>query len=70
MTEAPAYLFKKRLWHRCFPVNFANFKKTFLYRAPPVAASDNTIFTTESMKQQINTHDFLVRSLCFTEIER
>ena len=34
----------------CFPVNFLNFKNTFLYRTPPVAASDNTIFTIESMK--------------------
>ena len=41
---------KKRLWHRCFPVDFANFKNTFLYRTPPVAASDITIFTTESIK--------------------
>ena len=43
-------LIKKRLWHRCFPVDFANFKNTFLYRTPPVAASDNTLFTTESIK--------------------
>ena len=50
--------------------NFANFKNTFLYRTPLVAASGNTIFTTASMKQQINTYDFLVRSLCFTESER
>ena len=26
----PAILFKKRLWHRCFPLNFAKiFKNTF-----------------------------------------
>ena len=32
---APAILFKKRLWHRRFPVNFAkNFKNTF-HRTPP-----------------------------------
>ena len=24
----PATLLKKRLWHRCFPVNFAKFLKT------------------------------------------
>ena len=24
----PAILLKKRLWHRCFPVNFANFLRT------------------------------------------
>ena len=41
---------KKRLWCRCFPVDFANFKNTFLYRTPPAAASDNTVFTTESIK--------------------
>ena len=31
---SPANLFKKRLWHRCFPVNIANFFKTpFLQNA-------------------------------------
>ena len=69
-VAVPANLLKKRLWHLYFPVNFANFKNTFLYRTPLVAAFDNTIFTTEPMKKQINTHDFLVRSLCFTESER
>ena len=24
----PATLFKKRLWHRCFPVDFAKFPRT------------------------------------------
>ena len=47
---ASANLLKKRLWHLYFPVNFPNFKNTFLYRTPPVAASDSTIFTTEPMK--------------------
>ena len=46
---APANLLKKTL-ALIFPVNFANFKITFLYRTPPVAASYNTIFTTEPMK--------------------
>ena len=28
------------LWHRCFPMNFCEISKnTFIYRAPPVAAS-------------------------------
>ena len=31
----PAILFKKKLWHRCFPVNFAEFLRTFFYRTPP-----------------------------------
>ena len=35
----PATLFKKRLWHRCFPVNFAKFLRTLSYRTALVAAS-------------------------------
>ena len=36
----PATLFKKRLWHRCFPVNFAKFLRTLcLDRTPPAVAS-------------------------------
>ena len=30
----PATLLKKRLWHRCFPVNFAKFLRTPFYRTP------------------------------------
>ena len=31
---------KKRLWHRCFPLNFAKFLKiTFFHRTHPLAAS-------------------------------
>ena len=35
-----ATLFKKRLWHRCFPVNFAKFVTTL--KTPPVDASENS----------------------------
>ena len=35
----PAILLKKRLWHRCFPVNFVKFLNTFIHRTPLVAAS-------------------------------
>ena len=28
LSQRPATLFKKRLWHRCFPVNFAKFLRT------------------------------------------
>ena len=28
--EGPATLLKKRLWYRCFPVNFTKFLRTFL----------------------------------------
>ena len=41
---------KKEILALCFPVNFFNFKNIFLYRTPPVAAYENTIFTIESMK--------------------
>ena len=35
----PTILLKKRLQHRCFPVNFVKFSRTpFFYRTPPVAA--------------------------------
>ena len=30
----PATLLKKRLWHKCFPVNFAKFLRTPFYRTP------------------------------------
>ena len=43
----PANLLKKRLWHRCFPVNFAKFIRThFFYRTPLVAASVGEYFET------------------------
>ena len=29
-----ATLLKKRLWHRCFPINFAKFPKTSFHRTP------------------------------------
>ena len=31
LQEAPATLLKKRLWHRCFPVNFAKFLRTAFF---------------------------------------
>ena len=30
----PATLFKKRLWHRCFPVNVSKFLRTMFYGTP------------------------------------
>ena len=35
-----ATLLKKRLWHRCFPVDFTKFILTTFYTEPPVAASE------------------------------
>ena len=41
---------KREILALFFPVNFLNFKSTFLYKTPPVDASENTIFTIESIK--------------------
>ena len=30
----PATFLKKRLWHRCFPLNFANFQEHLFYKTP------------------------------------
>ena len=30
----PAFLLKKRSWHRCFPVSFTKFRRTPFYRTP------------------------------------
>ena len=61
---------EKETLAKMFSSEFCNlFKSTFLYRTPLVAASDNTIFTTEPMKQHVKKH-FLIRSLCFKESER
>ena len=50
--QAPlATLLKKRLWHRCFPVNFAKFLKTPFYGAPLVVASDCPRFFFVKMHQ-------------------
>ena len=34
-----ATLLKKRLWHRCFPVNFAKFVRILFFQNTPVATS-------------------------------
>ena len=40
VKKGPTTLSKKRLWHSCFPVNFAKFPRVpFSYRTPLVAAS-------------------------------
>ena len=36
----PATLFKKGLWNRCFPVDFAKFLRLFFFRTPLMAASE------------------------------
>ena len=39
----PATLLKKRLWHRCFLVNFAKFQRNLFYRTPPDDCFCNSI---------------------------
>ena len=40
---SPATLFKKRLWHRCFPVTFGKFLRTSFYKTPPVDVSESSM---------------------------
>ena len=48
----PATLLKKRLWYRCFPVNFAkNFKSTYFCRTPLVVASGKSGITLRSKRE-------------------
>ena len=46
-----ATLLKRRLWHRCFSVNFEKFLRTLFYRIPPVDASINSPPQTFSKKK-------------------
>ena len=39
-SPRPATVYKKKLWHRYFPVTFEKFLMTIFYRTSPVAASD------------------------------
>ena len=65
----PATLLKKRLWHRYFPLNFTEFlRRTFFYRAPPVALYKRT-----SLIQNVATvphfPEFDVQSIKTTSIQ-
>ena len=46
----PATLLKKRLWHRCFPVNFTKFLRNLFYRTP----TDDCFFMTEWCKKTLD----------------
>ena len=67
----PATLFKKRLRHRCFPVNFAKCLRTrFFCKTPPVAASGNSFCSCGIVvhsKQVILWLNYLYRS-CFVRL--
>ena len=62
----PATLLKKRLWHRCFPVNFAKFLRTpilqntsggYLYRSPSQASDEFVDFCTDLNFFLLNIND-------------
>ena len=62
----PATLLKKRLWHRCFPVNFATSKNTYFYRTLPVAASVDLIniiffFLFEQKPHHCHERNYVIR---------
>ena len=51
----PASLLKKRLWHRCFPVNFAEFLRTaFFTEHVRWLLMDLFILTTETLNEKLN----------------
>ena len=51
----PATLLKKRLWHKCFPVNFVKFLRTpFFHRTPLVAAFTFNIYEMKSSEEHFS----------------
>ena len=59
----PATLLKKRLWHECFPVNFAKFlRKPFLQNTTGwLILKETVIFITK--QQEVSTSNYQVTSL-------
>ena len=56
----PTTLLKKRLWHGCFPVNFAKFLRTpFLQNASGRLLLSNVVFIPYKEKKIINIHSLL-----------
>ena len=57
----PATLLKKRLWHRCFYMNFATFLRTpFFYRTPVAASACMLLLLSKSFSEYFHH----VLSLC------
>ena len=62
----PVTLLKKRLWHRCFPVNFWKFLRTlFLDETPLVAASVSSLKSKSPLFSNIE-----LSQLVYSSIER
>ena len=64
----PATLLKKRLWHRCFPVNFAKFfKNTFFTEHLRMTASERRIFRNNGYRKSLR---FIRLCFCHFCIEK
>ena len=62
----PAFLFKKRLWYRCFNVNFAKFLRTPFYRTPPMV-----LVMVSKINQELYCRTFLsVGLMCVNQIKQ
>ena len=61
-----ATLLKKRLWHRCFPMNFCKISRiTFSYKTPPVAASGIISVRNSRLQMFIKIGKKRLRRKCF-----
>ena len=47
----PVTLLKKTLWHRCFPVNFAKFKNTFVTEHLLATASERSVIDNQFVEK-------------------
>ena len=64
----PATLLKKRLWYKCFPVNFAKISKnTIFYRTPTVAAFEHEKKELKELSKLV-FHIYKYINLSFTQI--
>ena len=55
---SPATLFKKRLWHRCFPINFSKFLRTpFLQNISGRLILIFPAFETTAFETSVNVHN-------------
>ena len=54
-SPRPATVYKKKLWHRYFPVNFEKFLMTIFYRTSPVAVLTGAIYR---LNRQMHTQNY------------
>ena len=65
-----SFLLKKRLWHRCFPENFAKFLRTFSYRTQSGAARQSEKTFTVMITFKVNESRYILNifSIAFVNI--